>query len=91
MIKESGDKMKPEDKTELESKVADLKKAKEGDNLEEMKKNMEALNTVAQRIGAAMYQQQPSAGTTEAPAEATTDAATKKDDVVEGEVEEEKK
>jgi len=93
MLKESGDKMKAEDKTELESKVAELKKAKEGGNLDEMKKKMEELNTVAQRIGAAMYQQ-PGA---EAGAQAGPDQSAgganstdKKDDVVEGEVEEKK-
>jgi len=92
MIKESGDKMKPEDKTELEKTVADLKTVKESDNAEEIKKSMEALNTVAQRIGAAMYQQQPAEGTSEAPGEKTEDTSTDKKDenVVEGEVEEKK-
>jgi hypothetical protein len=52
-----GDKMKPEDKKELEDKNAELKKAKESGNLEEMKKKMEEINTIAQKIGAAMYQQ----------------------------------
>jgi molecular chaperone DnaK len=61
MIKESGDKMKPEDKKELEDKNEELKKAKESGNLEEMKKKMEEINTIAQKIGAAMYQQ-PGAG-----------------------------
>jgi molecular chaperone DnaK len=98
MLKESGEKMKPEDKKELEEKVEALKKAKEGGNLEEIKKNLEELNTVAQKIGAAMYQQ-PGAGApgTEAPAsgdaktEPTENGTTeKKDDVVEGEVEESK-
>lgn len=57
MIKESGDKMKPEDKKELEDKNEELKKAKESGNIEEMKKKMEEINTIAQKIGAAMYQQ----------------------------------
>ena len=92
MLKESGDKMKPEDKKELEDKNAELKKAKEAGNLEEMKKKMEEINTIAQKIGAAMYQQQPNAG---APGAETAGANadqtnTKKDDVVEGEVEEKK-
>jgi len=56
MIKESGDKMKPEDKKELEDKNAELKTAKESGNLEDIKKKMEEINTIAQRIGAAMYQ-----------------------------------
>lgn len=61
MLKESGEKMKPEDKKELEEKVEALKKAKEGGNLVEMKQKMEEMSAVAQRIGAAMYQQ-PGAG-----------------------------
>ncbi|QQG52550.1 MAG: molecular chaperone DnaK [Candidatus Falkowbacteria bacterium] len=96
MLKESGDKMKAEDKKDLEEKVEALKKAKESGSLEEMKKKMEELNTVAQKIGAAMYQQPgagaPGAGAAGAGAEAAGDkpAEEKKDDVVEGEVEENK-
>ena len=95
MIKESGDKMKPEDKKELEDKTAELKKAKDGGNLEEMKKQMEEINTVAQKIGAAMYQQPgagaPGAEASTTGAEAGAGAGEKKDDtVVEGEVEEKK-
>ena len=90
MIKESGDKMKPEEKKELEDKTAELKKAKEAGNLEEMKKQMEEINTIAQKIGAAMYQQ-PGAGAPGAQAEAGAEAKEeKKEDVVEGEVEEKK-
>lgn len=89
MIKESGDKMKAEDKTELEAKIADLKKAKESNNLEDIKKGLEAVNEVAQKIGTAMYQ---AAGSAEAAAGANPEAATeeKKEDVVEGEVEDKK-
>jgi len=56
LIKDAGDKMKPEDIKELQDKIEDLKKVKDGDQLDEIKKKLEALNTVAQRIGAAMYQ-----------------------------------
>ncbi|MCF7859993.1 Hsp70 family protein, partial [Patescibacteria group bacterium] len=94
MIKESGDKMKAEDKTELEAKIAELKKAQEANNFEEIKKGMEAVNTVAQKIGAAMYQQQPGAEAADASAdnkEAETEskeAQKEEDTVVEGEVDE---
>lgn len=98
MMKESGDKMKAEDKKELEDKVGELKKAKEGGNLDEMKKKMEEINTVAQRIGAAMYQPapnpaQPGADAGQAGADQGAGGANptdKKDEVVEGEVEENK-
>jgi len=98
--------MKAEDKKELEEKLEALKKAKESNSQEEMKKGLEALNTVAQRIGAAMYQQ---AGAGAAGTGASNPGANpnnhndgssaqgqaesgqeKKDDVVEGEVEENK-
>jgi len=96
MLKESGDKMKPEEKKELEDKTAELKKSKEAGNLEDMKKKMEEINTLAQKIGAAMYQQPgagaPGAGQAGAgPAGAdNVNPNDKKDDVVEGEVEEKK-
>ena len=88
MIKESGDKMKAEDKTELEAKIADLKKAKEANNLEEIKKTLEAVDAVAQKIGAAMYQAAADANPAAGAQESTTEE--KKEDVVEGEVEEKK-
>lgn len=56
LLSESGDKMKPEDKTELEAKLKALKDVKDTDRYDDMKKAMEELNTVAQRIGTAMYQ-----------------------------------
>jgi len=90
MLKESGDKMKAEDKVELETKVAELKKSKEANDLEAVKKSLEEVNTVAQKIGAAMYQ---AAGATEAQPEAATEAQTedkKEEETVEGEVEEKK-
>ncbi len=94
MLKESGDKMKPEEKKELEDKNAELKKAKESGNLDEMKKKMEEINAIAQKIGAAMYQQ-PGAGAPGAEAgqpgpDQGAKPDDKKDDVVEGEVEEKK-
>jgi len=96
MLKESGDKMKPEEKKEMEEKTEELKKAKEGGNTEEMKKKMEELNTIAQKIGAAMYQQAdasaPNGATEAGGADASSESTSseKKDDVVEGEVEENK-
>jgi molecular chaperone DnaK len=98
MIKESGDKMKAEDKTELEAKLEELKKAKEKNELEEIKKAMEAVNNVAQKIGAAMYQQaetdkKDSQSESNEGAQSADDKHENKkdeDQVVEGEVEENK-
>ncbi|PIT89335.1 MAG: molecular chaperone DnaK, partial [Candidatus Levybacteria bacterium CG10_big_fil_rev_8_21_14_0_10_36_7] len=58
LLKESGDKMKEEDKKELEEKLDALKKVKDTDNAEEIKKKLDEMNEVAQKIGAAMYQNQ---------------------------------
>jgi len=88
MIKESGDKMKPEDKSSLEAKLEELKKIKDSGGSEEIKKKLDELSEIAQKIGASMYQSQtPPQG--EAKAE---NSEPKKDgeDVVEGEVEENK-
>lgn len=83
MLKESGDKMKPEDKQELETKTAELKKIQAEGQTEELKKKMEEINEIAQKIGAAMYQQQ---ATPEA--EAKEEPVKEGEQVVEGEVEE---
>ncbi len=97
LLKESGDKMKPEEKKELEDKLAELKKAKESNSAEEMKKKLEEMSALAQKIGAAMYQNQaqanPSAPGAEAGNTSSQDAGGqggKGEDVVEGEVEEKK-
>ncbi len=58
LIKDTGDKMKAEDKKELEEKTEALKKVKDTDDVEAIKKAMDDMNAVAQKIGAAMYQNQ---------------------------------
>jgi molecular chaperone DnaK len=97
MLKESGDKMKPEEKKEMEEKTESLKKAKEEGKTDEMKKTMEELNAIAQKIGAAMYQQAEQEKGKEEKKEGSEGKGKdkgeeKKDDeeVVEGEVEEDK-
>ncbi len=96
MLKESGEKMKPEDKKELEEKNEALKKAKDSNDIADTRKKLEEVNAVAQRIGASMYQQ-PGANPADAagaaaggPEAGATDTKTDKDEVVEGEVEENK-
>ena len=103
LLKESGEKMKAEDKKELEDKLEALKKVKDSDDHADVKKKLDEMNVVAQRIGAAMYQAQaakdaPGAGGV--PGQEQVDQmkkdAEKKDDkkdgdnVVEGEVEDKK-
>lgn len=88
LLKESGDKMKAEDKADLEAKIAELKKVKEAKDLEGIKKQLEAVNEVAQKIGAAMYQNTQTAPESNDQGQATD--TTGEDQVVEGEVEENK-
>jgi len=57
LIKDAGDKMKAEDKKDLEDKLEKLKKIKDTDQYDDMKKKMEELSQVAQKIGTSMYQQ----------------------------------
>ena len=58
LLRDAGDKIKAEDKKSIEEKVEALKKVKEGDDIEAIKKASEELSLEAQKIGAAMYQQQ---------------------------------
>jgi molecular chaperone DnaK len=70
-----------------------LKKVKDSDQYEEIKKKMEDMNQVAQKIGTAMYQQQQQAGAQPgADAGQAGEKADKKDkdEPVEGEFEEKK-
>jgi len=94
LLSESGDKMKPEDKTELEAKLKTLKDIKGTDKYDEIKKAMEDLNQVAQKIGAAMYQAASASQAQATPDQSTqtgTEEAPKADTgLVEGEFEEKK-
>jgi molecular chaperone DnaK len=93
LIKDASDKIKPEDKKELEEKLEALKKVKDTDKYDEMKKTMEELNQVAQKIGTAMYQSaQGGQAAGEQPGEEKKDEGEKKDKEgpVEGEFEEKK-
>jgi molecular chaperone DnaK len=54
-LKDAGDKVSNEIKTDVETKIADLKKAKESNS--GLKEALEALNTSMSKIGEAMYKQ----------------------------------
>src|SRR3989339_200405 len=97
MIKDNGDKIKAEDKKALEEKIIEVRKIKDGEDVEAIKKASEALTKKGQEIGASLYQaQQPPQGT---PGEATPKAESsagpddreKKDDNVQDADFEEKK
>ncbi|MCF7795206.1 molecular chaperone DnaK [Patescibacteria group bacterium] len=95
LIKDTGDKMKEEDKKNLQEKIDELKKIKDGEDYDEIKKKMDEVNEVAQKIGASMYQQQDAGqaqGQDQAGEEKKDDKEKKdEEEVVEGEVEKEDK
>lgn len=89
MLKEAGDKANAEDKKITEEKLEALKKLKDSEDIEAIKKAADELATVAQKIGAAMYQQQQQAQNPEQ-TEHAEKADEKKDEPKEGEFEEKK-
>jgi len=56
-LREAGDKAPADVKKEIEEKVEALKKAKDGDNMEEIKQKTQELSQAIQKIGAELYKQ----------------------------------
>jgi len=56
-LKETGDKISQDVKKTVEEKIADLKKTRDGDNIEDIKAKTSELSNELQKIGAQMYQQ----------------------------------
>jgi len=54
-LNEAKDKVKKEDKAEIEEKISALKKAKDSDNIEEIKSKTQELSQLIQKIGAELY------------------------------------
>lgn len=55
-LKESGDKLKEEDKKEVNEKLEALKKVKDGNDKDALKKAVDELSQAVQKIGAQLYQ-----------------------------------
>jgi len=55
-LKEAGDKVKEEDKKEVDEKLETLKKVKDSADIEELKKAIDELSQEIQKIGAQLYQ-----------------------------------
>ena len=89
LIKENGDKIPAETKTQLEESVKKLKDLMNTDDPDAIKKATEELSQQVQQVGASMYQQAgPQAGPEAGPASdaGSTDGGTSDDDdVVDGE------
>jgi molecular chaperone DnaK len=69
-LKDAGDKVPDEVRKEVEEKIGDLRKAREGEDAEALKSASEALGTSMQKIGEAMAKE----GATKPPEEGTTEA-----------------
>ena len=82
-LEEVGDKLPDTDKKPVEDAVAELKTAKEADNLDDMKTKKEALEKVAQELAVKLYQQ----GAPEQGAQATDGASSSDDNTVDGDFE----
>jgi len=84
-LRDSDDKLPEDGKAEVNSAIADLKKALEGTDVGEVKAKQEALSTASQKLGAALYAQQSETTDTTggAPgASASEGSATNDDDVI---------
>ncbi len=89
-LKDAGDKVSAEIRTDVEQKLNDLKGIIQTASPEDLKPKMEALSDALQKIGAAMYEKKDqSAG--EKPTEEQPKEETSKEEAVEGEVVEEDK
>ena len=86
-LKEFGDKVPAEVKSEVEAKAAEVKKVAQGDDVAAIKSATEALGQVIQKIGASVYQQPNAAGEGQA-GQSGQGPSNAGPDVVDGEVKE---
>ncbi|MDR3107324.1 MAG: molecular chaperone DnaK, partial [Bifidobacteriaceae bacterium] len=92
LLADTGDKLPEDLKTEVGEKIAALKKALEGTDIEPVKRAQEELTASAQKIGQLVYAQQQSAdaaGSASSAGSASTEAGTASgsdDDIVDAEV-----
>ena len=86
-LREFGEKVPAEIRSEVEAKVADVKKAAQSEDVATIKSSTEALGQVVQKIGAAVYQQPNVSGDGASGTDTNPDPEAGPD-VVEGEVKE---
>jgi molecular chaperone DnaK len=88
-LREFGDKIPTELRSEVEAKMEETKSAAQGDDLENIRKVVEALGLSIQKIGASVYEQGSPAGTSQPSADGEADSNPGAGpDVVDGEVKE---
>lgn len=72
-LKESGDKVQPDAKKEIDEKADALKKVKDGDKIEEIRQKTEELSQAIQKVGAELYkaaqEKKPESGEKKGPEE----------------------
>jgi molecular chaperone DnaK len=85
-IKDAGDKLPAEVKTEVEEKIKASKEAIAGEDLEKIKKATDELGQSLQKIGSAMYQTPPGSDKTAAGPQEEIKEGEEKKEPVEGEV-----
>jgi len=89
-LRDFADKIKEEDKKEIEGKIAELKKVTTGNEIELIKKAMDELSQAIQKIGAELYKQQTNQQTTNNQQQTDKDQPKKDEGPIEGEYEEKK-
>jgi molecular chaperone DnaK len=88
-LKEHGDKVSEEDKNKITADIEELKKVKDGDDMEAIKAKTEALVQSSMKLGEAIYKQDPQAGAPQPDPSGEEPSSDKKDEkVVDAEFEE---
>ena len=88
-LKEHGDKVPEEDKNKITADIEELKKVKDGDDIEAIKAKTEALVQSSMKLGEAIYKQDPQAGAPQPDPSGEEPSSDKKDEkVVDAEFEE---
>ena len=88
-LKEHGDKIPEEDKNKITADIEELKKVKDGDDIEAIKSKTEALVQSSLKLGEAIYKQNPQAGAEQPNPSGEEPSSDKKDEkVVDAEFEE---
>ncbi len=92
-LKEHGGKVDEKTRKSIESAVEDLKKAKDSDNVDELKQKIEALSQASHKLAEVMYQQASQDGSSggQGGPDAGSSASPQDDDVVDADFEEVKK
>jgi molecular chaperone DnaK len=87
-LREFGDKVPADVKSDIEAKVAEVRSAAQGEDIEKIKSTTDVLGQAIQKIGASVYEQGQTAGPSEAAGGGTSSSGDTGPEVVEGEVKE---